>query len=61
MPDTGPITDSFPWLVICRYTPVYDGIKPVLVSDDSLFVLTDDSGTLILTPDNPQGNLYRYI
>lgn len=64
MPDTQPITKSFPWLLIGHHRPVYDDtvLRPDLVSDDFLFILTDDAGQLILTPDNPViGDLYRYI
>lgn len=73
MPDTQPITQSFPWLAI-KYRRVYNNLNiiPVLISDDSLWVLTDDDpdpqidGSLdyrILVPDRGinSGDLYRLI
>lgn len=73
MPDTQPITTSFPWLTV-KYRPVFDNfnIVPVLVSDDGLLILTDDDpdpeidGTVnnrILVPDTgiSQGDRYRLI
>lgn len=53
---------SFMWR---PYRVVFDStnIRPALSSDDSVFVLTDDSGQIILTPDQTGsfGDRYRYV
>lgn len=62
MPDTRPITDSFPWLAV-RYRPVFNNqnrvflennptSNPVLLtSDQGDTILSDSGGTMILTTD----------
>lgn len=46
-----------------RRKPVFDGsVSPILVSDDSQFIMTDDTGQIILTSDVVDYvNLYRWI
>lgn len=50
MPDTRPITDSFPWLTIRKYTPVFDGAflgQSIIFYVDESNLLTDSSGVLL--------------
>ena len=69
MPDTQPITQSFPWLLVAHHRPVFDNAHTVntatfYITETNDFYVTENSVDNYITETGTQpgpGDLYRYI
>ncbi len=70
MPDTQPITKSFPWLLVGHHRPVFDNINRTstsvvfYITETGDFYVTENGVDNYITESATQlgpGDLYRYI